>query len=188
MILEGRVLPGRFLLFLCLLSNLSSLNAYDDDILNIYSKMLPRFVLMSSLKEKVSDEIKICILHDAVDDRDAKLLLNKLNSNYPNGISDYKIKLLRSSYNRIKVCKNAQSVFLFNSSKRNIKKALLYLNAQGILSISYNSQLLDNGAEISLFIGRKVQPYINVHEILKNNIKLDNILLRVSKIYSKSEK
>jgi hypothetical protein len=170
-----------------LLSSITSLYAYDDDILNIYSKMLPRFILMSSQKEKVSDKIEICILHDAIDDRDAALLMDKINSNYPNGIKSNKIKLLSTGYNDLQICKNTQSAFLFNSNDKNIKKAILFLKRQKILSISYDAQLLEDGAEISLFIGRKVQPYINVQEILHNNIKLDNILLRVSKIYSKSE-
>lgn len=178
---------GRILFFIYLLSNLTALYAYDDNILNIYSKMLPRFILMSSQKEKITDKIEICILHDAIDDRDAALLMDKVNNNYPHGVNSDKIKLLSIGYNDLQVCKNAQSAFLFNSNDINIKKAILFLNRQKILTISYNAQLLEDGAEISLFIGRKVQPYINIQEILKNNIKLDNILLRVSKIYSKSE-
>lgn len=178
---------GKVLFFLYILSNLVPIYAYDDDILNIYSKMLPRFILMSSQKEKITDEIEICILHDSIDDRDAKLLIDKVKSNYPDGINNDKVKLLSTGYNNLHVCKNAQSAFLFNSNDRNIKKAILFLNRKKILTISYNAQLLENGAQISLFIGRKVQPYINMQEILKNNIKLDNILLRVSKIYSKSQ-
>lgn len=180
-------LLGKVLFFLYILSNLASVYAYDDDILNIYSKMLPRFIFMSSQKEKVVEDVEICILHDAIDERDAGLLMDKVNKNYPKGIKSYKIKLLSEDYNNIQECKNAQTAFLFNSNEKNIQKAISFFNRQKILTISYNAELLENGAQISLFIGRKVQPYINIDEILKNNIKLDNILLRVSKIYSKSE-
>lgn len=180
-------LPVRILLFLSIISNMTLLNAYDSDILNIYSKMLPRFVLMSNKKEKVDKEIKICILYDKVDERDALLLVKKINTNYPNGIKDDKIKLLMGDYSSLDICKNSQSAFLFNSNEKNIKNAISFLNRQEVLSIAYDAQALENGAQISLFIGRKVQPYINIKEILDNNIVLDNILLRVSKIYIKSK-
>lgn len=178
----------RILLSLSIISNLALLNAYDSDILNIYSKMLPRFVLMSNKREKVDEEIKICILYDKIDERDALSLIKKINTNYPNGIKDAKIKLQMGDYNSLDICKNSQSAFLFNSNEQNIKNAISFLNQQKVLSIAYDAQALENGAQISLFIGRKVQPYINIKEVLDNNIVLDNILLRVSKIYKESEK
>ena len=80
MLFKGIYLLGKVLFFIYLLSSTASLYAYDDDILNIYSKMLPRFILMSSQKEKISDKIEICVLHDAIDDRDAALLMDKVNN------------------------------------------------------------------------------------------------------------
>ena len=63
--------------------NSTVLNAfvYDDDILDIFSKTLPRFILMSSQKNRIKSNLEICILHDEVDELTASSLINKINKN-----------------------------------------------------------------------------------------------------------
>jgi hypothetical protein len=165
--------------------NATVLNAfvYDDDILDIFSKTLPRFILMSSQKDKIKDDLEICVVHDEVDELTALSLIEKVKTNYPNGIKEYKIKLLSSSYLQLNQCQNSQMVFMFNTSEENIKKALVFSYEHALLSVSYDERLLDNGVGVSMFLGRKVTPYININALRKNGIELNNILLRISKIY-----
>jgi hypothetical protein len=165
--------------------NATVLNAfvYDDDILDIFSKTLPRFILMSSQKDKIKDDLEICVVHDEVDELTALSLIEKVKTNYPNGIKEYKIKLLSSSYLQLNQCQNSQMVFMFNTSEENIKKALVFSYEHALLSVSYDERLLDNGVGMSMFLGRKVTPYININALRKNGIELNNILLRISKIY-----
>lgn len=164
-------------------TNTLSASVYDDDILNIYSKMVPRFIVMSSQKEKIKNHLEICLLYDKTDERAASSLMDKINSNYPHGINDFGIKIVKSNYTNLEVCQTSQLAFMFSSDETNIKNAILFLNKQNILSMSYDELLLENGVEISLFIGRKVIPHINMKAIIQNKIELDNMLLRVSKIY-----
>lgn len=171
-----------------IISTFLDASAYDDDVLNIFSKIAPRFIIMSSQKDKIKNEIEICVLHDKIDERVALAFIDKINTNYPNGIKNYPIKFINSSYSNIGECKTAQLAFIFNSDINNIKDTVLYLNRQNILSMSYEEELLDYGVQISLFIGRKVLPYINIKAVTDNKIELDNILLRVSKIYKESQK
>lgn len=171
-----------------IISTFLNASAYDDDILNIFSKIAPRFIIMSSQKSKIESNIEICVLYDKIDERVALSFIDKINTNYPSGIKNYPIKFINSSYSNIGECKTAHLAFILNSDINNIKEAVLYLNRQNILSMSYNQELLDYGVQISLFIGRKVLPYINMKAITENKIELDNILLRVSKIYKESEK
>ena len=163
-------------------------SAYDDDILTIYSKMVPRFIVMSSQKERIKNNLEICILHDKIDERIASSLIDKINSNYPHGINDFEIKVVKGNYTELNVCQTSQLAFMFSSDEANIKNAILFLNKQNILSMSYDEALLENGVEISLFIGRKVIPHINMKAITQNKIELDNILLRISKIYMENNK
>ncbi|MCX6075549.1 MAG: hypothetical protein NTW78_01530 [Campylobacterales bacterium] len=163
-------------------------STYDDDILNIFSKRVPRFIIMSSQKDKIKNDIEICVVHDKIDERASLSLINKINGNYPKGIQNFQIKLISSSYSELETCKNAQLAFMFNSDDKNIEKAILLLNKENILSMSYDIALLEKGADISLFIGRNVMPYINIRNITNKKIALDNILLRVSKIYIESNK
>ncbi len=158
-------------------------STYDDDILNIFSKILPRFILMSSQKNRVKNDIEICVLHDSVDKRVAQSLIKKIDKNYPNGIKDYPIKLVRDKYSHIDSCQNSQLVFMFDSADSNIKKALSYSYKHSLLSVSYDKKLLEDGVNVSLFLGRKVTPYINTESLRNDAIKIDNVLLRISKIY-----
>ncbi|MFA6195823.1 MAG: YfiR/HmsC family protein [Sulfurimonas sp.] len=169
-------------------ANILNASVYDDDILNIYSKMLPRFIVMSSQKAKIKNNLEICVLYDKIDERTASSLIDKINSNYPHGISEFGIKVVQSSYTKLDVCQTSQLAFMFNSDETNIKNAILFLNKENILSMSYDESLLENGVEISLFIGRKVIPHINMKAIIQNKIELDNMLLRVSKIYMENSK
>ena len=177
------------LLMLTLLSNSSyaHLVSYDDDVLEIFSKILPRFVLMSDKKNHLQDELKICIVRDEIDAPEAAILIDKINSHYPNGLKNYKLRLLESNFLNLSRCEGSQMIFLFNSSKKQIDSSVDYANKNHLLSVSYNNQLLENGVEISLFLGRKIVPYINIEEIEKNGIALDNLLLRISKIYKKTD-
>ena len=170
--------------------NSALLNAanYNEDILNIYSKMLPRFVVMSSQKDKIDASIEICALYDRLDERVARSLGDKIKSDYPNGLLKYPIKFVLSDYSNVEACKNAQLAFMLNSDDEHIERALLYLRENGALAMSYDIGLLEKGADVSLFIGRTVTPYLNMKSISEKKILLDNLLLRVSKIYVEAKK
>lgn len=155
----------------------------ENDTLDIFAKILPRFVLMSTQKEKIKSDIELCVLHDTLDERIALSLIDKVKTSYPEGMKNYQIKLLHSTYEDISVCKNAQLIFMFNTHEENIQNTLQFSKAHTILTISYDNHLLENGVNISLFLGRKVTPYINVLSLKENAIQLENILLRISKIY-----
>jgi hypothetical protein len=187
--LEGIVIfskKSKTLYLLLLTSVILNASTYDDDILNIFSKIAPRFIMMSTQKSKIKSEIEICVLYDKIDERIAMSFVDKINTNYPNGIKNYPIKFINKSYADLNECKTAQLAFIFNSDKKNIEDAVVFLNKQNILSMSYEQEFLEYGVQISLFIGRKVLPYINIKAISDNKIELENILLRVSKIYEES--
>lgn len=172
-----------------MLLSTAPLNAseYDNDVLDIFSKLMPRFILMSSGKNNLQDKIEICVLHDKVDERTALSLIDKIDSNYPNGIKNYKIKLVNSNYSHIDVCQNSQLAFMFDTGDKNIDKTIKYSNEHTIFTMSYDPKYLEKGVNASLFLGRKVTPYINMNALRKSGIELDNILVRISKIYSNED-
>lgn len=180
----------KLLVILLISCNSTALYAsfYDDDVLDIYSKIIPRLILMSSEKSKFKDKLDICIVNDKADDRTAFSLSGKVASQYPEGIKNLKIKMMNTSYSNIEICQNAQMLFLLNSSESNIEKATKYSNEHAIITMSYDAKYLDNGVGLSLFLGRKVTPYINMGIFRKTGIELDNVLLRISKIYNEDDK
>ena len=178
-----------FIFFLILFnSSILTASVYDDDTLEIFSKILPRIVLMSSQKEKITNDLNICVVHDNLDERIAQSLIDKVSNNYKNGIKNLKINLINTNYSTLNNCKNTQLLFMFNSNEENIKKTILFSNKNKLITMSYDSKLLEDGVGISLFLGRKIVPYINTQAIHKNDVEFNNILLRISKIYSKKRK
>lgn len=179
----------RLLFCILIISNIVQLQAsnYNNSTLEIISKIIPRFVLMSSQKDKLDKSINICILYENSDKNFSNSLISKIRRNNPNGINNFSIKFEKTNFTNIDKCKNTHLSFIFNTNNQNIKKTLDTLNKYKILTMSYDNKYLKNGVGISLFIGRKVTPYLNIKAIYSNNIQIDNILLRVSKIY-KEEK
>jgi len=179
----------RLLLSFSMLLSAFMLNAatYDDDVLSIFSKVLPRLVLMSNTKDEIKNEIEICILHDDIDEKKAALLIKKTNDIYPNGIKNYHITLKKTNYSNIIQCEDSKLMFLFNSDEKNIHHVLDFSRKHAILTTSYDSQLLKDGADISMFLGRKIVPYINLGSIQGKEIVLHNTLLRISKIYKRED-
>jgi hypothetical protein len=161
-----------------------SANSYDDDSLNIFSKIIPRFILMSDVKNKIEKDVTICILYDTLEERTADSLADKIHQNYPDGIKNYTIKTLSTNYANLQNCQQTQLLFLLNTDEKNLRKTLDLASKNKILTASYDPVLLQYGIDISLFLGRNIVPYINIKSILAKDIQLENVFLRVSKIYN----
>ncbi len=159
--------------------------SYDNNILEISSKIIPRIVLMSSLKNIINTNINICVLRDDFDKDSASFLINKITENYPKGIGKYNLVFIENNFSNVNFCKDSHLTYIFNSGDEQIKSALSILNKYQILTMSYNNKYLEYGVTTSLFIGKKVVPYLNTEAIFNNKLEIDNILLRISKIYRK---
>lgn len=178
----------KFFTLLCLATAAINASAYDDDTLTIFAKIIPRMVLMSSQKERVKETIEICITSEKIDEGTAMSLIDQIQNTYPNGIAKHSFRLTNSNYIAIEKCKNSQLIFLLNSTDKNIEKTLQYAHDHGGLTMSYDPKYLENGVETSLFFGRKVTPYLNINALRKNGIEIDNLLIRISKVYLYEDK
>lgn len=160
---------------------------YDNSKLEIFSKLIPRFVLMSSQKDIIDKDINVCLLYNLSDEIYAKSLTNKIISNNPHGIKNHGIKITSKKFSSLDECSGKQIVFLFNENLSVIKKSVEFFKKRKTILISYNQNYLKSGVDISLYIGRKVLPYVNLISLHKKDIYLDNLLIRVSKIYKESD-
>lgn len=181
---------NRFIAIFCILllsiqpGHLHALS-YDKDVLEIYANLLPRFVLMSSNKKEIKKSLEICIVHDKVDEQMASMLVNMIEEKYPNGIKSLQIKGHLAAYDAVTECKSSHILFLFNTSTAHIQNTLLFSKEHRQLTISYDPLLLSLGVHLSLFLGRKIVPYVNLQALKENGIEVDNILLNISRIYTK---
>ncbi|MDD2950230.1 MAG: hypothetical protein PHU29_05530 [Sulfuricurvum sp.] len=155
--------------------------------MEIFSKIIPRFVLMSSQKKTIQTKIEICILHDKLDERIVSSLIDKIQNNYPNGIKNYRLKVISSNYSDIDMCYKSQLAFLFDTDEKNMDNSIRVLNKNSVFTMSYDAKYLANGVESTLFLGRKVVPYMNMSALRQNGMEIDNTLVQISKIYLQGE-
>lgn len=178
-----------FVWILCILnSNYLFSASYNEDLLEVFSKIAPRLVVMSNQTNGIRSDINICVVNDQVDDKYGSLLIHKIEKNYPNGIKNYKLKLINTSYSELNVCQHSHLAIMFNSDSQSIEKSINFFNRNTILTFSFNPKYLEYGVGVTLYIGKKVVPYINLDALRKNRIELDNALIQISKIYGQEER
>lgn len=157
--------------------------SYDDDILEMYAKLTPRILLMSTLKKQPDKNVGICLLHEKCDSKISLLLGEKMLTYNRKGSQDVRLNVKSVHYKDLVLCSGSEMLFLFATDEFNLKKAVAFANERRILSVAYDAKALERGADVSLFIGRKVVPYLNVSSINAKGIGFENILFRVSKIF-----
>lgn len=138
------------------------------------------------LEQKLNNNtIYIIIYYSNSSYKGAKLLKKKIDLKYKNGLKKFTVKTKLLSYSNKKITK-ANIYYLFPSSNKNIKTVLKNALTVGAITFSYSKSMLALGSMISINIGAKVKPIINLDAIKTNNISLRPVLLNISDIY-KSE-
>ena len=153
---------------------------YDKTLLTLFSKILPRIVSFSSLAPREGEPLGVCIVREDVDASAAEAFEILLR----NAAQTHKIESIQTDFSHISVCGKDQLLFLFDASPATVSAALSSFTDFHPLVASYDARLLSSGADVSLFVGRSVKPYINLKSLKEKEIRLDTLILQVSKIYA----
>ena len=151
------------LIFMC------KLFSYDiDEILIIDAKLFPKIVMLNQNIKK--ENLKIGILTDKKNEENAKKLKKYL------GFNGYRSYILKDDYFFDNY--DAYIVITERFSMSVIKK------------IAKNKKLIFGAfpesikfTMISIYVGTKIKPILNLSFIRKSRIKINPILIKVSKIY-----
>ena len=161
----------------------------NESLLKVHATLVPKILLMDyDFKEKTIDnKILIVIYYDRSEYKSAVYLKNKIESKYVDGINGYSIACELITYNDVKIIK-ANIIYLFPSKKENILKATNFAAKVKALTFAYLQDDLINNVMISVKIGSRVKPIINLDSIKANNICLRPVLLNISEIYRSKDK
>ena len=156
----------------------------NESLLNIHAVLVPKISLLDyNFVEKIQNNaITVILYYDNHNYNSAKLLKQKIMEKYKNGINKRLIIVKLASYANPETLK-ANIYYLFPTTQTNIKKILINANESKTLTFSYSIADLDLGAMISIDIGAKVKPIINLHAIKDNNVSLRPVLLKISTIH-----
>jgi hypothetical protein len=136
-------------------------------------------------EKKISDnEIKIIIFHNKSNYKEAKLLKNKIETKYKNGIKDYALSVKIQSYKN-SYFKDANIYYLLPTSSAEFEKIILDANKTNTLTFSYLQDDLGKGAMVSLNISNKIKPILNLDAVKTANISLKPSLINISMIFKK---
>jgi len=159
----------------------------DDRLLKIHATLLPKIYLMDyKYKEKINNNsIVISILYDDVNYKSAISIQNKILKKYGDGIKSHKLEVNIMPYAKIDNAK-ANIYYLLPSDKSNIEKTIEHACKDEALTFAYLKDDLQYGVMISLNIGKKVKPLLNLNAIKSYNISFRPVLLNISSVYSGS--
>jgi len=182
------ILMKQLVFLLLFSSSLFGLNI-NESLLSIHATLVPKIPLMDYkfLEKLHNDSISIVIFHDNSDYRNARLLEEKIHAKYDKGIKKYLIKTILRVYSH-KQAPQANLYYLFPSNKENIENTIQMAAKNSILTFSYLPETLDLGCMMSLVIGTKVQPLINLKAVKANHLTFRPIFLKISSIYKNKEK
>jgi len=175
----------KYILFLFMLvSNIFAISV-NESLLKIHAVLIPKIYLMDyDFKEKIKhNSITIAILYEPHDYKNALLLEKEIEIKYHNKIEKYNIKTVLVNYKNINKAQ-ANIYYLFPTTDKNIKKTITVSKEKHALTFSYLSKDLKNGVMMSLEIGSKVKPIINLGAVKSNNITFRPVLLKISHIYT----
>lgn len=172
----------RFLIFFISISIFSYSQIYDYEILKIQSKLFPRVLLMDKNLDKKSpnNEIIMEILYEEIDKYIAEDFKNFLIYETKKLLSNFKIEL--TQYKNFKKDSNSSAYYLLLSQKDELKSAIKIISSNSRFSFAYDSEYLNYGATIGLYIGHRVSLYINLESIKNSNLEFENDLFKISKV------
>lgn len=175
----------RFLFIIFILYSSIFAHSINESLLNIHATIVPKLPLMDyNFKQKLDkNSISILIYYDNIDYNHAKKLKEKIDLKYANGLKSHPVetKLILYSQND---SLQANIYYLFPSNQEDIKKTLKNARANNAMTFSYSADALSYGCMISLDIGAKVKPIINLDAIKSNNISIRPVLIDISNIYN----
>ncbi len=178
----------KYLLLLSILITSTFALSINESLLKVHAVLVPKIYLMDyGFKEKLqNNSIIISLLYDASSYKSAVSLKNKIDGKYRDGIKGHSVKVKLTAYNSL-ANTQANIYYLFPTDRQNIKEVIKKANSNHALTFSYLNDDLKYGIMLSLKVGKRVKPIINLDAIKLHNITFRPVLLKISKIYMSRE-
>ena len=159
---------------------------YHRELLQVYGKIAPRMMLLVGEQEaKNKTDYLLCILYEPGDENHAQTLREMMVAAYPDGFKGRKFRIETVTFGHCDNCRDADLLMLFDTQPQTIRRTVEKAKARGIATMAYSSRFLQEGVLLSLDLGATVRPYINLQAAKDGKIPVNDVLLRISKIYQK---
>jgi hypothetical protein len=147
---------------------------------------MPKVLLLEhNIEKKIKkNKIHITIAYEESNYHDMKFLKKAIEDKYSNGISGYEIVVDFIDYNNFKKCNiNTNMLYIFPSSQENINKLIKEYRLCNAITFASQKEYLKNNAMISIDVGKKVKPIVNLDAVRSSGISFKPVLLSISKVF-----
>ncbi len=156
---------------------------YHESLLQVYAKVLPKILVINQPSEISLEQITICILHEAGDERNAEALKTLMLAQYPNGVGNVALHVDIRTFDAVGSCGDITAVMLLQGNTETIRSVLSHTRGNRLFSAAYDASALREGAIFSLDIETRVRPYLNIGAAKQSRVPINGALLRISRIY-----
>lgn len=173
-------------LILTLLLSWQTLGAYtyDTTLLQTHAKLAPRLLFLSQgVMFEAPNRFGICIVHEAGDEKAAQTIESTLIAYYPTGLNYHSMTITRSLYARARTeCIAHELLFLLDAPDDKIARIIRFASQNKKLTMSYDPRHVDAGALLSVHVGRRVEPILNVAAAKRSGIAFGTSLLQIARV------
>jgi len=167
-----------FLLLFVVVSVFAFDSMVQEKVVTLEAKLFPKIVKidLNYKKKLINGKIIMALVYDTKrNEKLAEIFKKVIESG-----TESEIKIVMLPLN--KISKNFTAYVLF-LNPYNVKH-FLKKGQNNKLVFAYDSFLLSKGAMISLEIGQKVKPIININALKRSGIKINPLFVKLSKVYS----
>lgn len=172
-------------LFLFLTPWLLYAAVYDSNLLQIGAKIFPKIILMEKgTNERIQSSVNLFIVSTNVAKSDAQRLSGMIESQYNGVLSTHPLSIAILSPKEALETKNAHGfILLMDPNDPSLSPVLDYAQRNKILTFSFDTEILQKGGAVSLYIGRNVKPYINLSTLKQVPFVFEYGFLKLSQPY-----
>lgn len=158
---------------------------YDLALLQIGAKIFPKVALMEQgTKERIQSNVNFIIIATQPNKEAAQQLSTLFERQYGGVLSNYSLTIRIVSPKEALEIKNSQGfILLMEPEDSTLINILEHAHRNKILTFCFDSSLLQKGADISLFVGRSVKPYINLSTLKQVPFTFEYGFLKLSQPY-----
>lgn len=158
---------------------------YDLALLQIGVKIFPKVALMEQgTKERIGSNVNFVIIATQPNKEAAQQLSTLFERQYGGVLSNYSLTIRIVSPKEALEIKNSQGfILLMEPEEGALLNVLEHAHKNKILTFCFDPSLLQKGADISLFIGRSVKPYINLSTLKQVPFTFEYGFLKLSQPY-----
>jgi hypothetical protein len=160
-------------------------STYDLALLQIGAKIFPKVALMEQgTKERIQSSVNFIIITTQSNKEAGQQLSTIFERQYGGMISNYSLTLkIVSPKEALEITNVHGFIVLMDPYDSTLLNVLEHAHKNKILTFCFDPALLQKGADISLFIGRSVKPYINLTTLKQVPFTFEYGFLKLSQPY-----